>query len=107
MIIIRESETGLKLKFYSKTQSIGHELSLFWIKYQNNKQHLPTGQQMLNGVKATANFVEKNSGVIQGSEAPIVTGVKPQPKKNLFDPLANLFGIGKKETKPSTSNSSK
>lgn len=74
--------------------------------YQNNKQHLPTGQQMLNGVKATANFVEKNSGVIQGSEAPIVTGVKPQPKKNLFDPLSNLFGIGKKETKPSTTNTS-
>jgi hypothetical protein len=73
--------------------------------YQNNKQHLPTGQQMLNGVKATANFVEKNSGALQGSEAPIVTGVKPQPKKNTFDPLS-LFGLGKKEAKPSTANTS-
>jgi hypothetical protein len=65
---------------------------------------MPTGQQMLSGAKATANFVEKNAGAVQG-EAAIVTGNKPVPKKGgVFDPLTSLFGMGKKETKPTISS---
>lgn len=66
--------------------------------YQNNKQYLPTGQQILSAGKATANFVEK-SGVLEGDQEGdnkgVVTGNKAPPKKNIFDPLTSLFGSKK------------
>lgn len=71
--------------------------------YQNNKQYLPTGQQVLSGVKSTANFVEK-TGVLNESQegGNIVTGNKPQKKS--FDPLTNLFGLGGKKENTSSGN---
>jgi hypothetical protein len=84
--------------------------------YQNNKQYLPTGQQMLSAGKATANFVEKSGMMNDGyevvddvpdrSRSNMVTGSKATQQqtkpKSAWDPLTSLFGMGaKKETKPS------
>jgi hypothetical protein len=62
--------------------------------YQNNKQYLPTTQQILSGANKTAEVVQ-NSGVLKDE---IVTGNKNPPKKGLLDPLTSLFGKSSKET---------
>lgn len=70
--------------------------------YQNNKQYLPTGAQVLQAAKSTAEFAEKANNNLN-SEPNLVTGNKPT-KKNI-DPLSSnssggglfssLFGTNK------------
>jgi hypothetical protein len=74
--------------------------------YQDNKQYLPSKEQMLAGATKTADFVQKNNDVI--------TGNKVDPKKKGNDPLSasifsGLFGGGKKEPtqQPSSNANSK
>jgi len=60
--------------------------------YQNNKQHLPTGSQVLSAAKATAEFAEKANNNLN-NEPNLVTGNKPQTKKTT-DPLSSSSGGG-------------
>ncbi len=64
--------------------------------YQDNKKYLPTGQQVLSGMKTTANFAASAANTVTKDDSPLVTGNKPQTKTK--DPLTSLFGLGSKAT---------
>ena len=57
--------------------------------YDNNKQYLPTGAQMLAGAKSAYSFTKKIAEEANKDES-------GQPKKN-NDPLSSLFGTGPKK----------
>ena len=57
--------------------------------YDNNKQYLPTGAQVMAGMKSAYNFVGKVVAEANKEEG----GQQQQPKKN-NDPLSSLFGTG-------------
>ena len=57
--------------------------------YDNNKQYLPTGAQMLAGAKSAYSFTRKIAEEANKDES-------GQPKKN-NDPLSSLFGTGPKK----------
>jgi hypothetical protein len=69
--------------------------------YQDNKQYLPSKEQMLNGASKSADFMAQNSDVITGSK-----GDPTKKKAGFFDPLTSLFGAGKKTDGGSSSQSS-
>jgi hypothetical protein len=70
--------------------------------YQDNKQYLPSKEQMLAGAAKGADFVQQNNEVITGSKG------DPTKKKSAFDPLTSLFGFGsKKETTKEVQNQNK
>jgi len=52
--------------------------------YSENKQYLPSKEQVISGAKATGNAIQ-NSGVLD------------EPKKDKKDPLTSLFGFGAKK----------
>ena len=58
--------------------------------YENNKEHLPTGAQVLSGLKTVGNFFGKVA-----SDMTKDSGNSNQPKK---DPLSSLFGTGPKKS---------
>lgn len=63
--------------------------------YQENKKYLPTTQQVISGVKATANLAEKTANSVNKDDTNMVTGNKSQNKSK--DPLTSLFGGGAKK----------
>jgi hypothetical protein len=67
--------------------------------YQENKKYLPTGQQVLAGAKASANFASKAADTLTKEDSSLVTGNKPQVKQTKNDPLTSLFGASKKDDK--------
>ena len=60
-----------------------------WDIYDNNKQYLPTGAQVMAGMKSAYNCVGKVVAEANKEEG----GQQQQPKKN-NDPLSSLFGTG-------------
>jgi hypothetical protein len=56
--------------------------------YQDNKQYLPSKEQMIAGASKGADFVQQNNEIITGSKG------NPEKKKGIFDPLTSLFGMG-------------
>lgn len=72
--------------------------------YQENKQYLPTTQQVISGAKATGNFI-KETGVIDeaakalknntGGASATTSASSGTAKKAVGDPLSNFFGSKK------------
>ena len=64
--------------------------------YQENKQYLPTTQQVISGAKTTGNFIQ-NTGILDEIGSNLNNNAN-QPKKKAVDPLSSFFGSAVKNT---------